>query len=204
MVKKGMNAVMNARKKYNQNIIYLFIIQRADNMKNKSIIAFLAVTFIGVSMLQSCSKDSTTPSPTEFIADNTTFTGFNTWSLDKTNKGPSPSLGTAHVGNDTSVTRRVYFKNGQARVGGTYPIGTVIVKHSTNPAGTVDEITGMVKRGNGFNPTTGDWEWFMLMPDGTIAKDASGMAMRGGDSMMGGMCNMCHGSAKSQDFTFSK
>jgi len=174
-------------------------------MRKTSIIALVTFAITTMALIQSCKEDEKiTPTPSEFVADNTTFANFNSWSLDATNKGPSPSLGMAHVGNDSTVTRKVYFKNGQARVNGTYPIGTVIVKHSTNPAGTVNEITGMVKRGNGFNPTTGDWEWFMLMPDGTIAKDGSGIPMRGGATMLGGMCNNCHGGASAKDFTFSK
>lgn len=174
-------------------------------MKKTTIIALAAFAFTAIAAIQSCKKDKDPdPISQEFIADNSTFANFHTWTLEATNNGPSPSLGMAHVGNDSTVTRKVYFKNGQSRVNGTYPIGTVVVKHSTNPAGTVNEITGMVKRGNGFNPTTGNWEWFMLMPDGTIAADTSGMPMRGGATMMGGMCNSCHGGASAKDFTFSK
>jgi len=171
-------------------------------MRKSTIIAILGITFTTASLVQSCKKKDTTP--TEFIADNSTFANFETWSLDATNHGPSPSLGMAHAGNDSTVTRKVYFKNGQARVNGTYPIGTVVVKHSTNPTGTVNEITAMVKRGNNFNPTTGDWEWFMLMPNGNMMTDTSGMVMRGGTTMMNGMCNSCHGGASAKDFTFSK
>ncbi|MBK8875117.1 MAG: hypothetical protein IPN13_14865 [Bacteroidetes bacterium] len=65
--------------------------------------------------------------------------------MDAINVGPSPSLGSGHAGNDSTVTRNVYFNNGQDRVNGTYPIGTIIAKRSTNPAGTVDEIVGMAK-----------------------------------------------------------
>ena len=171
-------------------------------MRKLTALAIIGIIITAAMLVQSCTKDDDTP--TEFIADNSTFANFSTWSLDATNHGASPSLGTAHAGNDTSVTRHVYFKNGQSRVNGAYPIGTVVVKHSTNPAGTVNEITGMVKRGNGFNPTVGDWEWFMLMADGSIATDGNGMAMRGGATMMSGMCNACHAAAATNDFTFSK
>ncbi|MDZ4745267.1 MAG: cytochrome P460 family protein [bacterium] len=173
-------------------------------MRKLTVIAFLGIALATTITVQSCKTDSPTITPNEVVADNSTFANFESWTLEATNHGPSPSLGAAHSGNDTSVTRKIYFKDGQARVNGTYPIGTVIVKRSTNPAATVDEIVGMVKRGNSFNPTTGDWEWFMLMPDGTIATDGSGMAMRGGVSMMGGMCNACHSGASATDFTFSK
>lgn len=171
-------------------------------MRKLTLIAIIGGLVTSVSVLQSCKKDNS--SMQEFIADNSSFSGFHNWSLDATNYGPSPSLGTAHAGNDSTVTRVVYFKNGQDRVDGSYPVGTIVVKHSTNPSGTVNEITAMVKRGNNFNPSAGNWEWFMLMPDGSIATDGTGMAMRGGASMMGGMCNSCHAGASSQDFTFSK
>jgi hypothetical protein len=61
----------------------------------------------------------------------------------------------------------------------------------------------MVKRGNDFSPNGGDWEWFMLNADGSIATDpSSGMKMRGA-SLMNGMCLQCH-SAGSVDYTFTK
>jgi hypothetical protein len=61
----------------------------------------------------------------------------------------------------------------------------------------------MVKRGNDFNPNGGDWEWFMLNSDGTIAVDGNGNKMRGAD-LMGGMCLMCHTGASNKDYVFSK
>ncbi len=160
----------------------------------------------------SCKKEKATdPEPTatpttnnqEFIADTNSFVNFMTWTVQSTKKGPSPSLSTAHVGNDTSVTRRVYFKNGQDPINGKYPIGTIIVKHGTNPAGTVNELTAMVKRGNNFNSSIGDWEFFMLSSNGKIAKDANGNLMRGA-SLMSGMCGGCHGGASAKDYIFSK
>ncbi len=169
-----------------------------------SISLLMALTF-------SCKKEENepTPEPTptpvvqEFIADTNSFVSFMTWTVQSTKKGPSPSLSTAHVGNDTSVTRKVHFKDGQNVVNGKYPIGTIIVKHATNPAGTVNELTAMVKRGNNFNSGTGDWEFFMLNSNGKIAKDATGNLMRGAN-LMGGMCGNCHGAVASKDYIFSK
>jgi mono/diheme cytochrome c family protein len=61
----------------------------------------------------------------------------------------------------------------------------------------------MVKRGNSFNPSAGDWEWFMLNSDGSVATDSSsGMKIRGAN-LMDGMCISCH-SAASTDFSFTK
>lgn len=174
--------------------------------KTTTLFSISAILFVIALTIQSCKKDEdkTNPAPSnEFIADDNTFTSFMSWTLVATNNGPDPLLGTAHAGNDSTVTRRVYVKNNQGMVDGKYPVGTIVVKHSSNPSGTVNEYTGMVKRGNGFNPSNNDWEWFMLKPDGTIADDGNGGKMRGA-SLMGGMCGMCHSQASAKDFVFSK
>lgn len=177
-------------------------------MKKLSLILSIMI-MLGI-YFSSCKKEkksdpepTPTPSAQEFVADTNSFLSFMSWPIQSTKKGPSPSLGTAHVGNDTSVTRSVHFKDGQNAVNGKYPIGTIIVKHSTNPAGSVNELTAMVKRGNNFNSSVGDWEFFMLNTNGKIAKDASGNYMRGA-SLMGGMCGSCHNAASAKDFIFSK
>ncbi|MBI5326308.1 MAG: cytochrome P460 family protein [Ignavibacteriae bacterium] len=166
-------------------------------------ILLIIISFGFIIGLNSCSKDNgSSPSPQEFVADDNTFGDFMSWTLIKTNQGPDPLLGTAHAGNDSTVTRKIYIKNNQERVNGSFPLGTILVKHSSNPAGTVNEFTAMVKRGNNFNPDGNDWEWFMLMPDGTIAtKD--GMKIRGAN-LMNGMCVGCHSANKTKDFVFSK
>lgn len=174
-------------------------------MKKTTIFSILAFAFVGFVSIQSCKKDNNTTTPTTqgFVADNNSFASFMSWSLDKTYHGPDPLLAAmAHANNDSSVTRDVYFKNGQAPVNGKYPVGALIVKHSHNPTGTVNEHTAMAKRGNNFNPGYGDWEFFMLTPSGTIATDSTGMAMRGAN-LMNGMCRSCHTSA-SHDLVFSK
>lgn len=167
-------------------------------------IAVFGFLFIGASLFQSCDKDDDNTTPSEFIADNTTFTGFDAWHLHKTKEGVDPANGGLHDNNDSTVVRKIYIKDDASLVNGQYPVGTLIVKHAYSPDLAFNQITGMVKRGNGFNPTTGDWEWFMLMPDGAIATDANGMAMRGGAAMMGGACNSCHSGASAKDFVFSK
>lgn len=177
-------------------------------MKRIILLSSLMATSFAVILSQSCNKDNDGPKPqqqpTEFVADNNSFKDFMSWPLQSTFNGPDPLLGAmAHANNDSTVQRSIYFKDGQNRVDGKFPVGTIIVKHSTNPAGTVNEFTAMVKRGNGFNPNAGDWEFFMLMPDGSIGKDTSGMAMRGAN-LMGGMCGSCHSGASGKDFIFSK
>lgn len=169
-------------------------------MKKLALFAVLAAFAVLVS-LQSCKDDEVVIQ--EFVADDSSFSNFMSWKLEGTNQGPDPALGSAHAGNDTTVTRMIYSKNGQNPVNGEFPVGTIIVKHSKNPDLTVNEFTAMVKRGNSFSPSGGDWEWFMLNPDGSIASDpASGMKMRGAD-LMGGMCLSCHSSGAT-DYSFTK
>ncbi len=172
-------------------------------MKKNTLTLFTGIALIAAIGFSSCNKDDNNPTLTEFIADDDSFKDFMSWMLETTTHGPDPALGMAHAGNDSTVSREIYFKDGASTVGGEYPVGTIIVKHSTNPEGTVDERTAMVKRGNGFNPEGGDWEWFMLAADGTIGIDeTSGMAMRGAD-LMSGMCVTCHKAAET-DYVYSK
>ena len=177
-------------------------------MTKTNYLSLFAIGMMCLIAVQSCKDDAADPEPEpevkEFIATDNTFSGYMSWSLDATRMGADPSLGgMAHGGNDSTVTRNIYFKDGQNPVSGKYPMGTVIVKHSSNPAGTVAEYTAMVKRGNSYNPTRGEWEFFMLMPDGKIAVDGSGNKMRGAD-LMGGMCGNCHAAASDKDFIFTK
>lgn len=173
--------------------------------KQTTIISTLTLVMFSTTLIQSCKKDKTddkATTNTEFIADSTTFLSFMSWPVQATKNGMDPSLGMAHAGNDSTATRTVHFKDGVSPVNGIYPVGSIIVKHTTNTAGTLNEFTGMVKRGNGFNPTKGDWEFFMLMPNGKIATDA-GMQLRGAN-LMGGMCGSCHAGAANKDYIFSK
>ena len=166
----------------------------------KSVFLTLLAAIAFLFTLQSCNDDDD-PNP-EFIADDETFENFMTWVVEAENQGPDPALGPAHGGNDETVTRTVYVKNGQDRVGGEFPVGTLIVKHSKNPDNSVNAFTAMVKRGNDFNADGGDWEWMFLNADGTIATDDSGNQMRGADL---GQCLNCHSAgAAVSDYVFSK
>jgi len=175
-------------------------------MKANIILTTLSTILVLSITLDSCKKDSTseqTNTNTEFIADNSTFSDFMSWPLQAEKNGADPSLGMAHAGNDSTANRKVHFKSGVNPVNGVYPVGSVIVKHTTNKAGTLNELTAMVKRGNNFNPSKGNWEFFMLKPDGSIAQDSTGMSMRGAN-LMNGMCGSCHAGASAKDFIFSK
>ncbi|WMX16815.1 hypothetical protein [Aureispira sp. CCB-E] len=165
----------------------------------KLFFAATALLFIAYTT-QSCQEKTTEPS--EFIADDATFSGFASWQLAATKSGPDPTLGAAHEGNDSTVTRKIYYKDAQDPVNGTYPVGTAIAKHVYNTSGSVEAYVGMVKRGNSFNSSHNDWEWFILNADGTIATDASGAKQRGAN-LMNGACNLCHEKATT-DYSFIK
>jgi hypothetical protein len=174
-------------------------------MERKSFRVILILAFAAVFVIQACKKDEEPEEtqPQEFVADNSTFSGFMSWPLEATNQGPDPALGASFPGNDLTVIRDIYFKNGQDPVNGMYPKGTVIVKHSSNPAVTVNEFKGMVKRGEGFNTSGNGWEWFILNPDGTIAVDDDGNPLRGAN-LADGDCTSCHEAASAKDYVYSK
>jgi hypothetical protein len=165
-----------------------------------------AVTLFAINVIvQSCKKDDDkaeeVTEPTQFIADNNTFADFKNWTLRTTIQGADPAVGSLHGGNDSTVTRDVYVKNDQLPVNGTYPQGTLIVKHSYNSAGTLEEYTAMAKRGGNFNSSHNGWEWFVLKSDGSIAEDGGGKAMRGEEITSLG-CRGCH-TFGDTDFTFT-
>ena len=174
--------------------------------KNYYLLSLMLLLGASVSFT-SCDKDEddvvVEPEPEEYVATNDSFKSIMTWTLGAAPVGIDPALGTAHAGNDSTVTRSIYFKDNAKPVNGKYPVGTVVVKHSHNPAETVDMYTAMVKRGNNFDSANGDWEYFMLAGDGQIGMD-NGMEMRGnGATMMNGMCLMCHSGASDKDYIFT-
>ncbi|MEX0813591.1 MAG: hypothetical protein WD048_15340 [Chitinophagales bacterium] len=116
----------------------------------------MASTLISlILILQACDKDDDTE-PNEFIAESSSFSDFETWSLDHTAEGYDPAIGSTHGGNDSTVTREVFFKDGQTPSSSEYPVGTIIVKKTTNTGETIEQYTAMVKRGGSFTPPTMD------------------------------------------------
>ena len=103
-------------------------------------------------------------------------------------------LGGAHQANSSDYTRQVHASRTESP-DGEYPVGTLIVKETFSWSGNDKQfavsggVLAMAKRGGGFNPAAGDWEWFEL-DSGTRQ-----IIARGGSDMMGGMCNGCHASA---------
>lgn len=161
-----------------------------------------ALFCISAALIISCSEESNNPSNQEFIADDNTFAGFSSWTLEATNTGLDPSLGTAHGSTDTTI-RKVYIKDGKSRVDGKYPVGTLIVKHSQNLSGSFTQYAAMAKRGNNYNVSGGDWEFFLLSSDGKVLRDTAGVQRRG-FNLSNGACINCHVGAAGKDFVFSK
>ncbi|MEZ5016747.1 MAG: cytochrome P460 family protein [Flavipsychrobacter sp.] len=174
----------------------------------KTVFTFSVLSLLALSVaMQSCKNDNNptpaTPTVNEFIADNTTFKGFESWYLHITKNGADPSgLGNAHGGADNTSERKIYFtSNSVNRVNGQFPVGTIISKRTTGANG-LDMITAMAKRGNDFDASGNNWEYFVLAADGTIMMD-NGTAMRG-SNLMNGACKSCHAKASTNDYVFTK
>jgi Fe-S cluster biogenesis protein NfuA len=123
--------------------------------------------------------------PSEVVADAASFDGYTNWNLLEETDADHPFINPAHQSENGNALRRIYRRQLLANpAAGGYPVGTLIVKE-VEVGGEVVEITAMAKRGGGFDPANGDWEYFMLDP-------ASGsVAMQGAI----GMCIGCHSNA---------
>ena len=178
-------------------------------MKKTKIILATATMLFGAISFQSCKNDKDdNPEPqqaNEFIADNNTFSGFESWSIGAVKNGVDPAnLGMAHAGNDSSSQRTIYWSNSAATRSdnGQYPVGTIISKKTTwsgNGGGSM--ITAMAKRGNNFDASGNNWEYFILNADGSILVDGD---TKRGANLNGGGCKGCHGKVAGNDYIFTK
>jgi Cytochrome P460 len=88
------------------------------------------------------------------------------------------------VGHSTFISEKV----------SRFPEGSVIVRErlvdSNSPL--PESLVAMVKRGAGFNPAGGDWEYIALNGAGTIIRERGQL----------GSCNTCHAGQKETDFVF--
>ncbi|MDQ3907503.1 MAG: cytochrome P460 family protein [Acidobacteriota bacterium] len=78
--------------------------------------------------------------------------------------------------------------------GAEFPRGSIIVKEKfgARAGGAAELMTAMVKREAGFNPESGDWEFFVVNGEGTRVQ-ASGRLEN---------CMACHAGQKDSDYTF--
>jgi len=72
--------------------------------------------------------------------------------------------------------------------GGAYPVGTVL---------QLVPQEAMVKRGEGWNPTTNDWEFFALSVSGTTTT-IQARGVEDVENSFGGNCFACHSQAEPQ------
>ena len=170
----------------------------------KNLMLLACAGLCGTFIFNSCKKDDDDPAPetpSEFVADNSTFSGWASWTLHETKKGADPALGEkAHGGKDTTFTRKIYIKDNAKLSGGTYPQGSLVFKHSASGNDSVHVYTGMAKRGGNFATATAGWEYFLLAADGSISKDADGNEQRGANLLA---CQGCHAAAKDKDYVFT-
>jgi len=76
----------------------------------------------------------------------------------------------------------------ESPTGGVWPVGSLVQLFPGE---------AMVKRQPGFNPVSGDWEFFEL----DVSETGSTIRVRGGDNVVnrfGGQCSLCHSAASNQ------
>jgi hypothetical protein len=141
---------------------------------------------------------SASPAMGDFVAQNTNFRGYRTWTSFTIDDGQA--AGATHV-----AGKRTIYINQLPPAGATeFPIGTIIVKETAIDG----KIFARAKRSPDWNPTGAvGWEWFELL----TKAGATGIFWRGlgppagevygGDPNAG--CNMCHKLAPNNDFVLT-
>jgi hypothetical protein len=194
-------------------------------------LSLAAVIATGLGFLAlSCGEPTESASPDDvFVAFAEDFRGYHSWQsfdVSKTARAvppeESPDAGQAdasagleaadggeaeagieaiHVGKQVIE----YVKELPASGNDAFPVGTLIVKESTDP-GTEPRIFAMAKRGGSYNKRAPGWEWFELEGIGDD-RDGVKIIWRGvgppkGETYGGdpnGGCNGCHGACTRND-----
>ena len=128
----------------------------------------------------------------------TFFENSTDWEVMFMDNAPDPLLGMAHGITDSLDRTVLRYQPGAMMVNGEFPVGTVIMKKVTDDMGNYPSPaggawTGMIKRGGGFNPSAGDWEWFMMDPVTMVVNDRGALAM----------CIGCHSAGSTTDYVLS-
>jgi hypothetical protein len=145
---------------------------------------------------------STTKGP--FIALEREFRDLRDW--ERFELPERPAQGVTH----TRGKRRIYL-NARPAGGGTFPVGTILVKELMGSDVHPDhKFFAMVKRGGGYNARGArGWEWFELRERegrftiawrGLDAPSGEGYGGNGQEADPMGGCNSCHGMAADNDF----
>lgn len=175
------------------------------NIFLKSSVCALAIGLAACGGSNSSSPSNPTE-PTEFIASDADFRGYTNWTTTKYSVGgTNAALGGAHEANNSEFARLAFENDSaQTRMGGDYPMGSIIVKETfTTVLGEkahadMGGVLAKAKRGGDFNQANNGWEWFILTAEGAISA-------RGAD-LMDNACNVCHSGATGDlgnDFSFN-
>lgn len=84
------------------------------------------------------------------------------------------------------------------------PVGVSIEEVQLEPEKHLGAVTVMFRREAGFDADNQDWFWVKFLPDGTLDKNANGMALAG--KVAKGMdegCIACHTGAGGEDYVFT-
>ena len=140
---------------------------------------------------------------TEFVAYESSFNGFQSWST-----APATAENDAGDGLHGVGPLEVYWNQAPPHGSTSFPVGTIIVKETEEADPTQRIVFAMVKRGDGYNATGANgWEWFSLQnnDDCTATILWRGLVAPPGQTYANqaiGDCNGCHGLASRNDYVW--
>jgi hypothetical protein len=156
-----------------------------------------------------------------FVAQTSDFQGFHDWqsapampatTLPPVDGGDGIDAGAVTLGDAGTVHNMpltVYWNSSPPHGSTTFPVGTIIVKETSEADITARKIFSMVKRGGDFNPNGAvNWEWFELqnLADGSVSINWDGAQAPGGMDVYSSnpnLCNECHLKAAANDDVWS-
>lgn len=133
---------------------------------------------VGAALNAGCSKDTGVCTSTEFVAQDGDFGCVLHWPT-------AQNVHFTHRCGENDVVKRLLEAPSS---GMRFPVGTIL---------QAMPMEAMVKRGGGFDPDHGDWEYFVLAPGPAGTK----IVQRGttGPFNVGGRCTSCHYKADDHD-----
>jgi hypothetical protein len=168
-------------------------------MTNASRILGVAVG-MGLLGCSSASGGDDGGAPTSFVASESDFAGFHSWSTAQATAADDAGDGLHGVG-----PLEVYWNEAPPHGSTSFPVGTIVVKETEEADVTQRVVFAMVKRGGGFNSGGANgWEWFSLQDnaDGSVTILWRGVVAPPGQTYANqaiGDCNGCHTLASSND-----
>lgn len=162
----------------------------------------VSVCALGLGLF-ACSGPAPAPGGDVFVALPSTFDGFHAWPSVRAVPPPGVDAGLHGAGEWTA-----YIERRPPAMSASFPIGTIIVKESSDPDPRKRTVFAMVKRGGGYNAQGAvGWEWFELTNG---PNDEPQLKWRGTGPPSGEMyggdpngCNGCHAGAKQNDWVWT-